>query len=118
MELTITLRMMREQCIENGGFTWLRGASVLATSGFVVGVADGDWRVVNTSTPSESEIYEALRDLPTEATGFGAWVDGSRTVFDPIQVYDNVDDAMSAARTYGQTHIYDLTNGATLEAVA
>ena len=116
--MTLILKEMRTLCIETGGFTWWRDEDQFASTGFVVGVSVGDWRVLETSTPSESEIYEALRDLPSEPhiDGLGAWVDGDRTVFDPVALFASERAAMEAARTFGQTHIFNIGTGQVLAA--
>ena len=117
---TGTIYMLSEApnlCVETGGFTWWTAESQFANAGFVVGVSVGDWRVIQTSTVTRSDVLSAVldSDLLTSGHGLGGWVDGDRTVLDPVAIFEDEAEAMNAAREFGQTHIFNLCAGAVLE---
>lgn len=94
---------------DHGGATVTRDGAV-PTHGYVVGRPG--LGVVFDGVPTVSDVELWLALLADDATAVGSWHDRrtGRVYFDAVDIFDDVDTAMSRARARGELAIFDLAH--------
>lgn len=108
---------LRRRLLVDGGAT-LDAATLTplgAGRGYVVGLVDGDAASLP-ATATGREIVDALRRIAAanRAAVVGAWVDGGRIYLDPVEIVDDLRDALDRGRARRQVAVYDLAAGASV----
>lgn len=94
-----------------GGTFNRRGALIERKKGFVVGIFKGSFAIM---ALSESEFaYETFKSLLSQFPGafIGTWLNKGKIYIDPVQIYDNREDAEGMARVTNQIAIYSFESG-------
>lgn len=95
--------------IFEGGFTVRRETLEPVTSGFAVSATDTQW-IVPVEIPFRHFMIaiEQMHQFFPDADAIGAWVNGDRLYFDPIEIYTDRDLAEKIGRERGEIAIFDL----------
>lgn len=94
-----------------GGTFDRRGALIEREKGFVVGLHNGTWVIME---PSESEsAYGHFKSLLGYFPGdfIGTWLNNGKIYIDPVRIYDNRESAEQMGRYLGQKAIYSFESG-------
>jgi hypothetical protein len=98
--------------IFEGGFTVRRETLAPVTSGFAVSTTDTQW-VVPADIPFRHFMIavEQLHRFFPDADAIGAWINGDRLYFDPVEIHTDREIAEKAGRARGEIAIFDLSTG-------
>jgi len=95
--------------IFEGGFTVRRETLEPVTSGFAVSMTDTQWAVpAEISFPEFATAVEQLHTIFPDADAIGAWINGRRLYFDPVEIHTDQEIAEKAGRARGEIAIFDL----------